>query len=110
MKIPDLNLVEECISFGKKVALFTFLIGSAILIGYYFYSNSSIIFISLFFMVVAFLINTYTFIKLTSFAFSNSSERKKIIGILLLLLLNIPIAYAYIKIGLEIYSSPYSNF
>jgi hypothetical protein len=108
MKMPDFTTVEDCIAVGRKVALGTFIIGSTILAAYYFYNNSSIIFLSLFFLVVAVFINTYVFIRLAMSWTTNKPERNKIRNTLFLLLLNIPIAYAYVKIGLEIYSNSFS--
>ena len=108
MKMPDFTIVEDCIAVGRKVALGTFLVGSAILAAYYFNNNSSIIFLSLFFMVAAIFINTYVFIRLVMSWTTNKPERNKIRNTLFLLLLNIPIAYAYVKIGLEIYGNSFS--
>jgi hypothetical protein len=107
MRIPDLNNIEDCISCGRKVALFTFLVGSTILISYYFYRHSSFLFFSLFFMVVAFFVNTYISLLLISFWSKNSDSRKKIVQTILLILVNIPIAYAYVKIGLGMYGSTF---
>lgn len=103
----DFEVVDDCVSFGRKVALFTFLIGSAILAAYYFYNESSFIFFSLFFMVAATFINVYTVIKLLFCWKSNKQNQNKILYTLLLLLLNTPIAYFYVKIGLEIYSNSF---
>ena len=108
LTIPDFDLVEDCISFGRKVALFTFLIGSAILGAYYIYSNSSLIFLSLFFMVASFFSNSFIFIRLFFCWIANQTHRTKIRNTMLSLLLNIPIAYAYVKIGLEIYNRSFS--
>lgn len=107
MKIPDLQITDECITVGRWVAFFTFLIGSSILALYYFYNHSGIIFLSLFFMVSAFFVNSYVFIKLLSRWFSDVQNRKPLGYTLLILLLNIPIAFLYIKIGLEIYSKSF---
>ncbi len=108
VNIPDFDLVEECISFGRKVALFTFLIGSAILGAYYIFKDSSFIFLSLLFMVASFFSNSFIFIKLLFCWIANPTYRNKIRNTMLLLLLNIPIAYAYVKIGLEIYNRSFS--
>ncbi len=108
VNIPDFDFVEDCISFGRKVALFTFLIGSAILGAYYIFKDSSFIFLSLLFMVVSFFSNSFIFIKLLISWMANQTHRRKIRNTMLLLLLNIPIAYAYVKIGLEIYSKSFS--
>ena len=59
-------------------------------------------------MVVAVFINGFFFIKLIYYWLSNTAERNKIRNTLFLMLLNIPIAYAYVKIGLEIYSNSFS--
>lgn len=108
MRVPDFDSAEDCISFGRKTALLTFLIGSSILAAYYLFNHSSLIFLSLFFMVSAFFVNSFIFIKLAVCWFNNPESRKKISNTMLLLILNIPIAYAYIEIGLQIYSSSFS--
>ena len=107
MRIPDFNVVEDCISFAKKVALFTFLVGSTILLSYYFYRHSSFLYFSLFFMVLAFFVNTYISLLLISFWIKNIESRKKITKTILLQLLNIPIAYVYVKIGLGMYGTTF---
>ena len=106
--MPDFTIVDDCIAVGRKVALVTFLLGSVILAAYYFNNHSSIIFLSLFFMVAAIFINTYVFLRLIMCWTTNKSEGNKIRNTLFLLLLNIPIAYVYVKIGLEIYSKSFS--
>ena len=58
-------------------------------------------------MVVAFFVNTYISLLLISFWIKNIDNRKKIMQTLLLLLVNIPIAYAYVKIGLGMYGSTF---
>ena len=58
-------------------------------------------------MVVAFFVNTYISLLLISFWIKNIDSRKKIMQTILLLLVNIPIAYAYVKIGLGMYGSTF---
>ncbi len=108
MKTLDFDTADNVISYGKMSAFCTFLIGTFILGTFYLYQHSSIIFVSLFYMVVASFVNGFIFIKLISFWFSNPNDRKEIRNILLFMLLNIPIAYIYVRIGLEIYSDSFS--
>ena len=59
-------------------------------------------------MVAAIFINAFIFIKLIISWAANKVDRKIIRNTMILLLLNIPIAYIYVKIGLEIYSKSFS--
>ncbi len=98
-----LQTVTDYIAFSGKIALITFLLGTAILSLYYFTSYSGVIFISLFFMISFFLLNSVLFVKLLIFFFKNKKDRKAITFTLLLMLLNLPIGYLYLQIGFSIY-------
>jgi hypothetical protein len=101
--LDKLKTTTDYILFSRKTALITFLLGSLIISLYYFTSYNGIIYISLFFMVSFFLINSILFIKLITLFIKNKEERKSITITLLLMLLNIPIGYLYTQIGFSIY-------
>ena len=95
--------VSDYNSLSRKVALITFLIGSLIVALYYFTSFSGVIYISLFYMISFFIINTTLFTILVSLYFKNKKDRKSIFLSLFLMFLNIPIGYLYLQIGFKIY-------
>jgi hypothetical protein len=95
--------VSEYNSLSRKVALITFLLVSLIVALYYFTSFSGVIYISLFYMISFFIINTTLFTILVSLYFKNKKDRKSIFLSLFLMFLNIPIGYLYLQIGFKIY-------
>lgn len=99
----NLKTVTDYITFSRKTALITFLLGTIILSLYYFTSYSGVIYISLLFMITFFLLNSLLFVKLITFFFKNKEERKPITLTLLLMLLNLPIGYLYLQLGFSIY-------
>lgn len=99
----NIKTVADYIAFSRKIALITFLLGTLIVSLYYFTFYSGIIYISMFFMISFFLLNSVLFIKLVLFYFGNKEKRKVIIFTLLLMLLNLPIGYLYLQIGFSIY-------
>lgn len=108
----DTNLldnIEKVISYGKKTALISFLIGSLILFIYYLTHYNAIIYFALFFIITAFATNGYLFILMVVYLFKKSNIKNKILLTLLLMLLNIPIGIGYFEIGFNIYSSTITN-
>lgn len=96
--------VSDFNNLGRKVALYTFFIGTLIVALYYITSFSGTIYISLFYMISFFIINSIVFIKLVALLIKNRTERTSILITLFLMLLNIPIGYAYLQLGFKIYS------
>jgi hypothetical protein len=92
--------VSEHNSLGRKVALLTFLLGSLIVSMYYFTAYSGVIYISLFFMIAFFLLNT-----ILSIFLKNKKDRKSILVTLFLMFLNVPIGYLFLQIGFKIYGT-----
>jgi hypothetical protein len=108
----DTNLldnIKKVISYGKKTALISFLIGSLILFIYYITHYNTIIYFALFFIITAFSTNGYLFILMVVYLFKKSEIKNKILLTLLLMLLNIPIGIGYFEIGFYIYSSTITN-
>ncbi len=96
--------VIEYNNFGRKTALVTFLTGSLIVILYYLTAFSGMIFISLFFIISFFLLNTIVSASLIRLLFKNKKEKKSIMTTLFLMSLNLPIGYAYLQLGFQIYA------
>lgn len=109
MNSDALHRVEKVISNGRKAALVSFLVGSLILLIYYFSRVNSIIYLALFFCMAACVINGFVFIELAVELVKKSSLKKKIIQTLGLMMLNIPIGLGYFEIGFYIYSSTTNN-
>ena len=109
MNTDALHRTEKVISNGRKAAIASFVVGSLILLIYFFSRVNSIIYLALFFCMAAFVINGFVFIELSIELAKKSSLKKKIIQTLLLMLLNIPIGLGYFEIGFYIYSSTTTN-
>jgi hypothetical protein len=103
MDFFNLKTVEEYCSMSKKIALASFLIGSFILLLYYFTKYNGIIYISLFFMISAFVLNTLFFLKLFFLYFKSQNQQTKILTCLGIMLLNIPIGYLYLELGFHFF-------
>jgi hypothetical protein len=101
--------VEQLISYGKKTAVASFLVGSLILFIYYLTNYNTIIYFSLFFVISAFIVNGYFFFQLIMHLFRKSILKNKIVQTLAIMLLNIPIGWMYFEIGFHIYSSALTN-
>ncbi len=94
---------KDQIYMSKRVAFFTFLTGSIILLLYYLTHYHGTIYFSLLFMVSAFFVNTFFTIQLLISYSNNKDYRKPILTALSLLFLNIPIGYLYVELGFKIY-------
>jgi len=100
--------INQTISNSKKVAFLTFLVASILLLIFYFTEFNGMIYFSLLFIVAAFFVNTYQFITLF-FQLKEKQIRKQILLTLGIMLLNIPVGYLYVEIGLKIYSHSNPN-
>ena len=105
----NLKTVSEFNSLGRKVALLTFLLGGFILALYYFTAYSGMIYISIFFMITFFVLNTSLSIILISLFLKNKNDRKSILVTLFLMFLNVPIGYLFLQIGFEVYGVILNN-
>jgi len=95
--VSDYNILS------RKVALLTFVLGVLILALYYFTAYSGVIYISLFFMISFFLINSTLSVILISLYIKNKNKRKSILFTLFLMFLNIPIGYFLLQVGFQVY-------
>jgi hypothetical protein len=100
----ELKKVEEYIKFGRLAALFSFLIGSLIIAVFYFTEYNGIIYISLLFIISAFIVNMYLASCLIYAFFKLKNYRKSIVITLFLMLLSIPIGLFYLDLGFTLYN------
>ncbi|MGL2962631.1 hypothetical protein ACSVH2_02290 [Flavobacterium sp. RSB2_4_14] len=107
--LQNLSSVSDYNSLSRKVALLTFLLGGFILALYYLTAYSGMIYISLFFMITFFVLNTSLSIILISLFLKNKKDRKSILVTLFLMFLNVPIGYLFLQIGFEVYGVILNN-
>jgi hypothetical protein len=96
--------VIEYNNFGRKTALVTFVTGSLIVALYYYTAFSGMIFVSLFFIISFFLLNTAVSVSLIKLLLKNKKDKKSILTTLFLMSLNLPVGYAYLQLGFKIYA------
>ena len=97
--------VSNCIRYSKRVALFTFLIGTLLMLWYYFNSNGAVIYLSLFYIISMLFLNLYFAVVLFHLFLSRKLKLKLLLQTWGILLLNIPVGYLYVQLGLEIYQN-----
>ena len=88
---------------AKKVAYGSFIIGSLIFFLFLFFSIEVLAFIGILFLFLAIIANTITLFQLLYLFFLNKSINIEIRNSILLLLINIPIALLYLKIGANLF-------
>jgi len=109
LNINSFENIDVLISFSKKIALWSFFIGTLILLLYYFTLLGVFIYLGLFFSITAIFLNGFFFINLLLLVKGNKEKRSSIFQAVLLMLANIPIGILYIYLGFEIFSSHYSD-
>jgi hypothetical protein len=62
------------------------------------------IFVSLFFIISFFLLNTAVSVSLIKLLLKNKKDKKSILTTLFLMSLNLPVGYAYLQLGFKIYA------
>jgi hypothetical protein len=100
----ELKKIDDYIKFGRLAALFSFLIGSVIIAVFYFTEYNGIIYISLLFIISAFMVNTYLACCLIYAFFKLKQHRKNIAITLFLMLLSIPVGLFYLDLGFTLYN------
>lgn len=100
----DFKNFEEVNKASRKIALLSFFIGSLIILLYFFTHYHGVIYLGLFFITVAFLINSFFSILLLYYFFKEKAKRKIILFSLFLILINVPIGFYYLNLGFEIYN------
>jgi hypothetical protein len=99
--------VIEYNNFGRKTALATFVTGSLIVALYFYTAFSGMIFVSLFFIISFFLLNTVVSVSLIRLLLKNKKnkkDKKSILTTLFIMSLNLPVGYAYLQLGFKIYA------
>ncbi len=102
--ISDLNNFNEVNVASRKVALLSFLIGTLILALYFLTHYHGVIYLGLFFITTAFILNSFFTVLLLYFYIKERKHRKMILFSILLIFLNIPIGFFYLDLGFEIYN------
>ena len=101
--LDNLSHIDQTISISRKVAFLTFGVATILVLIFYLSEFNGMIYFSMLFTVLAFFINTYYFIKLL-FAIKEAYKVKQIYQTLVVMLLNIPLGFLYLELGLKIYS------
>jgi hypothetical protein len=103
LKITQSIVIEEfekdIIEIAKKTAVISTIIGSSIFFIFLFLNIESVAYIGFLFVLFASIANGIVLIQLTYLWFSKTDKRKEVRNVILLVLINIPIALIYIKIG-----------
>jgi drug/metabolite transporter (DMT)-like permease len=102
--ISDLNNFNEVNTASRKVALLSFLVGTLILTLYFITHYHGIIYLGLFFITAAFMLNSFFTVLLLYFYIKEKKHRKIILFSILLIFINIPIGFFYLDLGFEIYN------
>lgn len=102
--ITDINNFKEVNAASRKVALLSFLIGTLILALYFITHYHGVIYLGLFFITAAFIINSFFTILLLYFFKKEKKYRRVILFSIFLIFLNIPIGFFYLDLGFEIYN------
>lgn len=105
----NLIQIDQIISTSKKVAFLTFLVASILLLIFYFTEFNGMIYFSMLFTIAALFINSFYFLKLIV-NIKEKERRSKILISLFLMLINIPLGFVYLEIGLKIYSQSNPNY
>ena len=85
--------------YSIQIALLSFLIGTLLFLSYFIFPNwNSLLFIGLFYVIVAFIFNTIVIINLVIQFFSVNSNKKSITKQAVIVFANIPIALTYYSI------------
>lgn len=101
--IADLKTVKDVNVASRKAALFSFLIGTLILALYFFSHYHGVIYFGLFFIKVAFIVNSFFTVLLLHYFIKEKLHRKAVLFSLFLIFLNVPIGFFYLDLGFEIY-------
>ena len=83
-------------TFAKWAAILSFLLGTMLLIGYYFFEATDLIFLGYLYLIAALVINLTVFVILLYAAGVNYTNRRKLLGTAGLMTINIPIAILYL--------------
>lgn len=104
----SLKTTPDIIRATRFVVLLTLLLGTGLMVWYYYNPCGQVIYLSLFYIISMLFLNSYFGIRLLQLLFTEPDHRQSVAGAIVLLLTNIPVGYFYIQLGLHIYqrSSP----
>ncbi|MTI38932.1 hypothetical protein [Fulvivirga lutimaris] len=96
LMLPAIRSMKITLStFGKWLAILSFLIGTGFMATYYFNDSGELIFYGYFFVIAAVIVNLMVFIILLIKSTLNNSNRSKLLRTAGIMALNIPVALAY---------------
>jgi len=87
---------------ARKLVLISFLGGSLIFVLFYITEHLLLAIVGLIFLVVMAILNAIVFLKLVKEMGNATGKKQFLKTTLVLMLLNIPIAYLYVRVGLKI--------
>lgn len=90
---------KKTIDYAKKIAIGSFIIGSAIFLTFLFFSVELLAYIGVLFVLFAIIANGIILLQLIYLWLSKKNERVDIRNAIILVLINIPIAIVFMKIG-----------
>jgi hypothetical protein len=103
--LNQLQTVSNVILATRLTALGTFVLGTVLMLAFYYNPVGGVIYLSLFYIISMLFLNSYFAIRLLQLFFEDTQSRNRIIQSWGILLLNIPVGYFYILWGLEIYQT-----
>lgn len=95
-------MYKNTIKFGITTAIISFMIGSLILLSYIIVKDLSIAVSGYFYLICASIINLIIVIFLLFKAYNKKEKRKIYFKTILIMLINIPIAFIYFLIAMQI--------
>ncbi|WP_397363682.1 hypothetical protein [Olleya sp. R77988] len=98
-----LNKVTGIIEISRLIALLSFVFGSLILLFFYLSEDSVFLIIGLIYLIAAFILNTIFLVGLIV-KYPESEEKKRIKLSIILMLINIPIAYSYYLFAMQVFN------
>lgn len=103
--INQLQSVSKVIRAARFIALITFVFGSILMLWYYLNPIGGVIYLSLFYIISMFFLNSYFAVRLLQIFTTQNGFKAKILQTWGIMLLNIPVGYLYVQWGLEIYQN-----
>ena len=95
---PEAGITE----ISRIIALVSFVIGTLILTLFYWTENLTLTMVGLFYLVLAFIINSVFLVGLVIKLINKESDKKQVLISIGLMLINIPIVILYYNIAMEI--------
>jgi len=103
--LNQLQTVSNVLLATRLTALGTFVLGTVLMVSFYYNPVGGVIYLSLFYIISMLFLNGYFAVRLLQLFIEESGVRSQIVKSWGILLLNIPVGYFYIQWGLEIYQN-----